>query len=834
MIPKIGSIGKGLATLGRRKSWKAIEPYESSPSPSSSVDAKTGFSDAYSDDAHIVTYSELLSDGAPSWSFAGGSHHSHSDNDGSTDESILSEALFDQDKIKELAQRLQRFNGKTLDHLSYADPHDNLDAGQRTSESSSAIVPAPQRHYSESSSEAAQFPISKSKSRSFHDLSSSRRDVPIKRSTSFHARSSAGEREGRKSMTSWNHSATRSHWAERKDPSPETAKSTLRLDNLKEPNHSQNAPGSRPPPPPPKPAVISRENPPPPPPRNRRSPQRYPPPPPPPPPAHFTGPRRSRSSTRESNHHRPGESTHHRPKQLSRSCTELPPTGPHSPRGNTDEPSNHRPTQLSVSCNNANFSRPRSNTWVSSDELPNRRPRQLSSSCTEVAFSVPKSRRVSIEEEPPNHRPRHVSMSSKEESFSAPRNRRANTGGEPHRNQSKYLSMSCTDESFSGPKRKESIGESLSSSMPNVLSDYPPHPKITRFRDDIDIATFFPSARPSVDSKRSQKKLAPDTKKHVEPEVKVADAPTDAAGANKDKNTEDKSILDKLPFIQKVRPQRDVGSEVADHPASPTSKKRNPARPKYDKNGRCLRHPSVIVAKKKPFAKGWDIIRNCPRCSMESSDHDLNELSSSSNQIAADYCIGVDEILAPSNRKYDWQASSSFTSSASFESNEVKRIEGVDDFFAASKALRSATSLSEAASRAIRSGNVDRPSMGRGSVGKSRNSFHVDERPRNARASVVSKMPYKTPWGESGWYTGEVNEFGVPNGNGRMRFKSGYQHDGQWANGYSEQYLDNCGRTKRGFAENRSPWKEDNGMALAVPFRSEQPYYDYSSRSIHA
>lgn len=308
--------------------------------------------------------------------------------------------------------------------------------------------------------------------------------------------------------------------------------------------------------------------------------------------------------------------------------------------------------------------------------------------------------------------------------------------------------MSCTVESLSGPKRKDSIGESFSSSMPNVLSDFPPHPKITRFRDDIDIATFSPSARPSVDSKRSQMKLAPETKKHVELDAKVAAAPTDVSGANKDKNTEDKSILDKIPFIQKVKQT----SEVADNSNSPTSKKRSTARPKYDKNGRCLKHPSVIVAKKKPFAKGWDIIRVCPRCSTQSSDHDFKDLSSSSNQIAADYCIGVDEILAPSNRKYDWQASSSFTSSTSFESNEVKRIEGVEDFLAASQALRSATNLSEAASRAIsRSGVVDRPSVVKSSGSKSRHSFNVDERPRNVRNSVVSKMPYKTPWGESGW-----------------------------------------------------------------------------------
>jgi hypothetical protein len=42
-----------------------------------------------------------------------------------------------------------------------------------------------------------------------------------------------------------------------------------------------------------------------------------------------------------------------------------------------------------------------------------------------------------------------------------------------------------------------------------------------------------------------------------------------------------------------------------------------------------------------------------------------------------------------------------------------------------------------------------------------------------ARSTVVSKMPFKMPWGQSGWYSGEVDHFGIPDGKGRMRLKSG-------------------------------------------------------------
>ena len=96
--------------------------------------------------------------------------------------------------------------------------------------------------------------------------------------------------------------------------------------------------------------------------------------------------------------------------------------------------------------------------------------------------------------------------------------------------------------------------------------------------------------------------------------------------------------------------------------------------------------------------------------------------------------------------------------------------------------------------------------------GKNHSSFQIQENKSHRLADNserVSKMPYKTPWGKSGYYSGEVTN-GIPNGTGRMRFKNGDQYDGRWMCGYSEQFLEKSRRTKRGFSNDRTPWDEKN------------------------
>ena len=66
---------------------------------------------------------------------------------------------------------------------------------------------------------------------------------------------------------------------------------------------------------------------------------------------------------------------------------------------------------------------------------------------------------------------------------------------------------------------------------------------------------------------------------------------------------------------------------------------------------------------------------------------------------------------------------------------------------------------------------------------------------------ILSLLTKQTPAatisrGEFGWYTGEVDEYGSPNGEGRMQFKSGMGWSGRWERGWMEDKS----RMKKGFA----------------------------------
>jgi hypothetical protein len=72
-------------------------------------------------------------------------------------------------------------------------------------------------------------------------------------------------------------------------------------------------------------------------------------------------------------------------------------------------------------------------------------------------------------------------------------------------------------------------------------------------------------------------------------------------------------------------------------------------------------------------------------------------------------------------------------------------------------------------------------------------------------------MPYTTPWGEVGWYTGMVNSRGIPNGQGRMRTKTGNIIEGKWTDGYSddEKLGRRSGKMTGGFTPKSTPWNDD-------------------------
>ena len=192
---------------------------------------------------------------------------------------------------------------------------------------------------------------------------------------------------------------------------------------------------------------------------------------------------------------------------------------------------------------------------------------------------------------------------------------------------------------------------------------------------------------------------------------------------------------------------------------------------KFDKKtGRCKYHPSVILAKKSKFSKGWDIIKDgCPFC-IEARSETSDQFGEISKKMMSALLGGapVDTTKAYPSPVESYDASKSETSDRSKRhksSSHKQQVQVVDSY----------------------------PRKEDGS--------RVPER--------VSRMPYTAPWGESGWYTGEVNSSGKPHGNGRMRCKTGKSIGGEWTNGYSEEFLENKGRIKSGFGTNVAPWKED-------------------------
>ncbi|KAL3790619.1 hypothetical protein ACHAW5_004186 [Stephanodiscus triporus] len=104
--------------------------------------------------------------------------------------------------------------------------------------------------------------------------------------------------------------------------------------------------------------------------------------------------------------------------------------------------------------------------------------------------------------------------------------------------------------------------------------------------------------------------------------------------------------------------------------------------------------------------------------------------------------------------------------------------------------------------------------------GKSRDgdsrSVSRESRPRSSQRITrqgsklqVSKMPYKDHNNREGSYTGEINEYGQPNGRGTLRYMDGTEFEGKWKDGHSEEIDASMEKLKNGF----SNWKSNTKMS---------------------
>ena len=855
MLVQKGNISSVRVPTFRRKSWR-VEPHDSR-------ELKVENNEPMSEDAYIETYHQLLAENAPSWVVPNSRRPTLVEKEDSSDESILSEALFHNSASKDIPRK--------KDPSSKSNSDSETSCKSTVTTSTSTEVGSSRSSYSRARRKA------------------------LSRSMSYDARSGVNASHERKNTR------LKSSWAEKKNPSPET---------------SQCKP----------PALFTRDNPPPPPPRQRRRTFNLCPPPPPPPPAPLETARTTRVSSGESiasRHSRRFNFPDRRQRRVSfqdqhptmkkQLCNSL--TGP-SLSGLKNMES--CPKRLSISSTSAVAPKDENRPTIT-EEPRIRRPKQLSSSCNDASFSARPRRDNSIQEPLSSSMPDIISdipVTANTTSFQDHGEITKSSGsirrlGELSRSFSRLninsqvtsedewsdiitsiedKTIQCTPKvtSFYVKKEINATPAPHRRVVSEVVFDDRLHKKANDFHDGnvVDLSSNSRKFQEDLNDSGCVEPMSNTTMLKQDPcdGMRIDETP-DEVLETKGKSTKDK-LIDKMPLMKKVRSHRSGSIDEN------TSKAKNSLGLKYDKNGRCVKHPSIIVAKKRPFAKGWDLIKDCcPICAetdLEVSHAKINNLARD-NEVPEErnrrksrdggrsVSIGVDELLAPSTKKYDWQLSNSFTSTKSNGSNEIMRIEGADSFLAKSNALRSAASLSEAASLAIyqdkpielfakcmsgsdwprerkssaRSSSSSRNSSSRqlNNSGRSVSSRHLDYSarsdgpsacPRNldystrsegrtqldssrseahvrARSSraIVSKMPYTTPWGEFGWYTGEVDGFRVPNGEGRMRFKSGQQHSGVWTSGYSEQFVGNSSRMKRGFGTNVAPWKEHSFQDLS-------------------
>jgi hypothetical protein len=178
---------------------------------------------------------------------------------------------------------------------------------------------------------------------------------------------------------------------------------------------------------------------------------------------------------------------------------------------------------------------------------------------------------------------------------------------------------------------------------------------------------------------------------------------------------------------------------------------------KFDPNtGRCKKHPSIILAKKSTFRNEWDVIKVCPHCN-KARQHKLQQDDSGGGD-------------ADQNHRLD-------DSYASLGNNSMTNTN--DDIHSVSVAASSTTfktTTSDGSSKARRRRSL-------GPAGHISKHSITSAKDTTASSLRVSLMPYTTPRGDIGWYSGTVTCRGTPHGQGEMRSKTGHVIAGVWTNG---------------------------------------------------
>jgi hypothetical protein len=88
---------------------------------------------------------------------------------------------------------------------------------------------------------------------------------------------------------------------------------------------------------------------------------------------------------------------------------------------------------------------------------------------------------------------------------------------------------------------------------------------------------------------------------------------------------------------------------------------------------------------------------------------------------------------------------------------------------------------------------------------------------------AVKQMPYTDPVGDFGFYTGQVNENGRPDGKGSMKYDNGIFYEGTWTDGHQDEHaMEQYNRIRGGFTSWKGQGKNAVKTGKTMPWNAHK------------
>jgi hypothetical protein len=140
----------------------------------------------------------------------------------------------------------------------------------------------------------------------------------------------------------------------------------------------------------------------------------------------------------------------------------------------------------------------------------------------------------------------------------------------------------------------------------------------------------------------------------------------------------------------------------------------------------------------------------------------------------------------------------------------------------------SGKSVTSPGGKIVSSGDIDSSPVRKGAVGRKSTMLGREKHSKsgsNVRQNcrTVKRMPFTDQFGDTGMYTGQVNEDCRPEGKGSMKYENGVYYEGAWINGCQEENAaSQYGRIRGGFTGWSGKGKEASRSGMTMPWNARR------------